>query len=259
MLYLELLIMVAVALAAGLFPLYVSLNLQIVGSLGAGVILGTAFTIVIPEGVEVTVAADGAPVIGLPLLLGYLAMYLIDALFELRNQAPEPTDLGSMRIEAHNGHSRPVPGFAVRSCYLSFTSLAMFVHAFADGVSFGAASLLESPKVRLSILLAILVHKAPAAFSFASVLLNEGLSTHQVFRDVTVFALCTPLGAILVRLSVHNARHFMWWAGQGLLFSAGSFTFVALHVQPLIQSQMDIAAVLGGVAIPVLASLVKED
>ncbi|KAA1136704.1 hypothetical protein PGTUg99_037251 [Puccinia graminis f. sp. tritici] len=89
-----------------------------------------------------------------------------------------------------------------------------------------------------------MVHKAPAAFGMVAVLLAEGLSTGAVRRILLAFSLAAPMGALTTwtglalvdRLTGRPADlpekaedAFQWWIGVTLLFSAGTFLFVATH------------------------------
>jgi zinc transporter 9 len=47
------------------------------------------------------------------------------------------------------------------------------VHAAADGIALGAASLTDKAEIEFIIFLAIMLHKAPAAFGLTSFLLHE--------------------------------------------------------------------------------------
>ena len=49
----------------------------------------------------------------------------------------------------------------------------LVVHAAADGIALGAASLTDKAEIEFIIFLAIMLHKAPAAFGLTSFLLHE--------------------------------------------------------------------------------------
>ena len=56
-----------------------------------------------------------------------------------------------------------------------FVSSGLVVHAAADGIALGAASLTDKTEIEFIIFLAIMLHKAPAAFGLTSFLLHEVL------------------------------------------------------------------------------------
>jgi solute carrier family 39 (zinc transporter), member 9 len=82
-----------------------------------------------------------------------------------------------------------------------------------------------------------MVHKAPAAFGLTSVLLKQGLSKRTARAHLLLFSLAAPTGAILTWLfarslgagAIGNAQTTKWWTGMLLLFSAGTFLYVAMH------------------------------
>lgn len=50
------------------------------------------------------------------------------------------------------------------------------MHSAADGIALGAASADGSGTLEIIVFMAIMLHKAPAAFGLASFLLSEGIS-----------------------------------------------------------------------------------
>jgi len=50
------------------------------------------------------------------------------------------------------------------------------VHAAADGIALGAASMGDNSQLEMVVFLAIMLHKAPGSFGLATYLLHEGLS-----------------------------------------------------------------------------------
>lgn len=166
------------------------------------------------------------------------------------------------------------------------TSIGLIAHSFADGVSLGASSatittatssLLSAAAVTaaeedataaggsrsldLVVFLAIMVHKAPAAFGLVAVLMSAGLSRSKIRQVLLAFSAAAPLGALatwgLLQLLMRGGgddeakqvEKVAWWTGMALLFSgggtspcdfswlpltildfAGTFLFVATHV-----------------------------
>ncbi|KAJ3009114.1 hypothetical protein HKX48_008157 [Thoreauomyces humboldtii] len=93
-----------------------------------------------------------------------------------------------------------------------------------------------------------MLHKAPSAFGLATFLLAEGYSRKAVQQHLMVFSAAAPLAALATFMflggngfsvgedgkgSVTMAK----WTGILLLFSAGTFLYVAtLHILPEIYS-----------------------
>lgn len=125
------------------------------------------------------------------------------------------------------------------------TVVGLLVHSLADGISLGASSIstpdshstpTDDASLDLVIFLAIMVHKAPAAFALSS-LLSSSPSISPFFRQrsLLAFSLAAPLGAVLTYLflslvGAEGTDSIGWWTGLALVFSGGTFLFVATHV-----------------------------
>ncbi|KAF2862364.1 Zip-domain-containing protein [Piedraia hortae CBS 480.64] len=273
-------VMGAASFGAGLLPLAFTLSqrhLRLLSALGAGVLLGSALVAVIPEGVETICLAPpshhkhehehvqaqdhvhhhhhhhhtqghyygnynakrhipppggsegGCPShksVGVALLIGFVLMYLIDIL---------PKSL--LQRKSLSGSSESSGSSSIS------TTIGLVIHAFADGIALGAAS--SAPGLTLVIFLALMIHKAPASFGLTSILLKQGLPKRNARFHLAIFALASPVGAIVTNLLTS------WWAGPVaqttarrheveandssyttgflLLFSGGTFLYVAMH------------------------------
>lgn len=185
---------------AGSIPLVVTLSeekLKVVTVFGAGLLVGTALTVIIPEGIRALYSSDvhvmvssqspngklaeqlhaGSAVaagssgvvvagvnadshdhdpehsatIGLSLVLGFIFMMIVDQISSRRNKDPFSSDRNST------------------------ATIGLVVHAAADGVALGAAATTSHQDVEMIVFLAIMLHKAPAAFGLVSFLLHEGI------------------------------------------------------------------------------------
>lgn len=260
MIWLLALIMGAVSLIAGLAPLYLHINQREISLVGSGIIIGTAFIIVIPEGME-SLSDAGIPLstAGYAVFIGYMVMYIIDAYFE----KPKTSHDRLPSVELHDlSDSSPEPtpktsGSSLFVAPLSTTSLGMIIHSFADGIALGAASQAES-SLQFIVLISILVHKGPAGFGFCTVLRHMGLPEATIKRDVTIFALAAPLAAVATNLLVGASENAQWWTGEGLLFSGGTFLFVAMHIEPDITCKSHLLLVLLGTVFPIVASFFAD-
>ncbi|KAJ8289652.1 hypothetical protein GJAV_G00003740 [Gymnothorax javanicus] len=243
---------------AGTIPLAVNFSedrLKLVTVLGAGLLCGTALAVIIPEGVhslyeevlegghhahalsegadqkavvDESVVADGDHAhshehlhayIGVSLVLGFVFMLLVD-------------QIGGSHV--HNADD-PESGRAGTSKIT--TTLGLVVHAAADGVALGAAASTSQASVQLIVFVAIMLHKAPAAFGLVSFLMHAGLERNRIRRHLLVFALAAPALAMLTFLglsqSSKEALSEVNATGVAMLFSAGTFLYVAtVHVLP---------------------------
>ncbi|KAF4624791.1 hypothetical protein G7Y89_g13375 [Cudoniella acicularis] len=187
--------------------------------------------------------------IGLSLILGFVLMFLIDKLPRHASenlQPPPPTrhislDNLSMGLSTSDGDEEsesflqslaPTP----KQTRSLATTTGLVIHAAADGIAMGASASTSNTKLGFIIFIAIMVHKAPAAFGLTSVLLKQGLSKRAARGHLIIFSLAAPFGALTTWLLVNilggghiEGERGQWWTGMLLLFSAGTFLYVAMH------------------------------
>lgn len=114
-------------------------------------------------------------------------------------------------------------------------TLGLLTHSLADGISLGASSTLSSHSLDIVIFFAILVHKAPVAFALVTVLIAEGVSKQVVRRILLGFSAAAPIGALITYavvslfLGQQEPEREYYWIGTALLFSGGTFFYVAIH------------------------------
>lgn len=179
--------------------------------------------------------------IGLSMVLGFVLMFLIDRL--PRHATERLRSEPQMRhVNLNNLGASSSPGDEESETFLdaltpppkqsrSFaTTIGLVIHAFADGIAMGAGATTSDTQLGLIIFVAIMLHKAPAAFGLSSVLLKQGLSKRAARAHLVVFSLAAPLGALATWavIAVLGGGHFegasgKWWTGMLLLFSAGTF------------------------------------
>ncbi|XP_006171573.1 zinc transporter ZIP9 isoform X1 [Tupaia chinensis] len=283
---------------AGIIPLAVNFSeerLKLVTVLGAGLLCGTALAVIVPEGVHAlyedilegkhhqpsetqnVIASDKAaevPVvhehehshdhtqlhayIGVSLVLGFVFMLLVD-------------QIGSSHV-----HSTDDPETTRPSNSKITTTLGLVVHAAADGVALGAAASTSQTSVQLIVFVAIMLHKAPAAFGLVSFLMHAGLERNRIRKHLLVFALAAPVMSMVTYLglskSSKEALSEVNATGVAMLFSAGTFLYVAtVHVLPEVGgighshkpdssggrglSRLEVAALVLGCLIPLILSV----
>ncbi|EXJ89519.1 hypothetical protein A1O3_02586 [Capronia epimyces CBS 606.96] len=190
--------------------------------------------------------------IGVALLAGFMLMYLIDKVPQYTRPSKPKTRTHHIALnnlgrrfnlttsldrddEADTFLDSP-EGSRVRSRSFA-TTIGLVIHAAADGIALGASSTTTNSGLSFVIFFAIMIHKAPAAFGLTSVLLKQGLSKRTARYYLVLFSLAAPTGAVLTWLLVHmlgggrshSAENTTWWTGMLLLFSAGTFLYVAMH------------------------------
>ncbi|VDB96286.1 BgtA-20582, partial [Blumeria graminis f. sp. tritici] len=187
--------------------------------------------------------------IGLSLVLGFILMFLIDKLPRHASdnlQSAPPTrhislsNLSLSSSASDNGLEseyflQSTSSISKQTRSLT-TTTGLVIHAATDGIAMGASTTSSNSKLGLIIFIAIMIHKAPAAFGLTSVLLKQGLSAKAVRGHLIIFSLATPLGALTTWLLIAllggshiEGERGRWWTGMILLFSAGTFLYVAVH------------------------------
>lgn len=183
--------------------------------------------------------------VGFSLISGFILMFLVD---KLPRHASSTLQSPPTRHISLNNLSDTTPTTPTTESFLHSlapspkqtrslaTTTGLVIHAAADGIAMGASATSSNTKLGFIIFLAIMVHKAPAAFGLTSVLLKQGLSKRAARGHLIIFSLAAPLGALTTWLLVNIAggagmegENGQWWTGMLLLFSAGTFLYVAMH------------------------------
>ncbi|KAI9723392.1 MAG: hypothetical protein M1812_001276 [Candelaria pacifica] len=190
--------------------------------------------------------------VGLSLILGFILMYLIDQVPQYASthtqntQQPYHISLDNLsqglhRSSSPDDHTQHDDINTSSSITLKSRSRAtttgLVIHAAADGIALGASSSTADERLGFVIFFAIMVHKAPAAFGLTSVLLKQGLSKRVARGHLVIFSLAAPFGALATWMIVHllgkgtmgGSEGTKFWTGVLLLFSAGTFLYVAMH------------------------------
>uniref|UniRef100_A0ABI7XR41 Zinc transporter ZIP9 n=1 Tax=Felis catus TaxID=9685 RepID=A0ABI7XR41_FELCA len=259
---------------AGIVPLAVNFSeerLKLVTVLGAGLLCGTALAVIVPEGVH--------------------ALYE-DILEGKHHQASETqnviaSDKAEIPVVHEHEHSHDhtqLHAYIGVSLVLGFVFMLLVdqigsshVHSTdADGVALGAAASTSQTSVQLIVFVAIMLHKAPAAFGLVSFLMHAGLERNRIRKHLLVFALAAPVMAMVTYLglskSSKEALSEVNATGVAMLFSAGTFLYVAtVHVLPEVGgmghshkpdptggrglSRLEVAALVLGCLIPLILSV----
>ncbi len=214
-------IMFAGALAFGYIPLgfrFSHARLEQFMALGAGVLVGSAFLVIIPEGLELTLgaAAGIAPLfLGGAILAGFTLMLLLE-FFGLPHAVHHEADRELLSLSA---------------------TIGLIIHASADGLALGA-SVTSSTETGLIVFAAIMLHKGPTAFGLASFLAHIETGPARSRLYLLLFALTSPIAAILAFYTLRDsALASDDNVGLALLFSAGTFLYVAtVDVLPEVHS-----------------------
>ena len=104
-------------------------------------------------------------------------------------------------------------------------------------MALGAAATTSHQDVEIIVFLAIMLHKAPAAFGLVSFLLHEGIEKQRIRKHLAIFSLSAPLLTLLTFFGIGSEQketlNSINATGIAMLFSAGTFLYVAtVHVLP---------------------------
>lgn len=167
-------------------------------SFGAGIFLSVVFLHLLPE----SFAVANPAMIGLMVLLGYLLIFFLERILLVGGQGDD-----------EHGHK-----------VVSITALlGLSVHSIIAG--FGLAVAVVDARLGTIVLMSILAHKAPAAFSLTSLFLLGKMTRRHSLKLLVLFSLMTPLGALLFGpiFSDLEPESLSYFTG----ITAGSFLYIA--------------------------------
>ena len=137
----------------------------------------------------------------------------------------------------------------------------------SDGLAVGAASLGTSHTLKLTVALAMLLHKAPVAVGLVTCFLHAKWPWPRQRRGLLLFALASPVAAALTYLCIRLTPQLASPSAIALcvVFSGGTFLYAAcLHILPEVlsrQGQLDgpqLCAIVGGMGIPLALSFLHS-
>ena len=212
---------IAVA-AFGYVPLTLELSsdrLKQLTAIGAGVLIGSAFLVIIPEALEIFEGHEEVHIepstIGLAILGGFVLMLLLEVF--------------GLPHAVHHDEDKDLLGLSA--------TIGLLVHALVDGLAVGA-SVSSSNETGLIVFVAIMLHKGPAAFGLFSFLKHIKITESKSKWYLFAFALASPIMAILTFFALKDSAFAtVDNIGLALLFSAGTFIYVAtVDVLPEVHS-----------------------
>jgi zinc transporter 9 len=273
-----------VSFAAGSLPLSFTLSdyfVDAISTCGIGILISSALAIIIPEGMQTAYSniidhtdVDQVAEIpsahisghtGLALLAGYGLMFLIDQLTSLHKHESSHYIAVDSLSEMHSYRNVEAHLHPSTSGQVQTTSAGLAIHSLADGIALGASAH-ASKTVSIVVFFAMICHKLPAAFGLCAVLMKSKLSKRTIRIHLVIFSLAAPLGAILTSLIItmfaraDHAASIAYLTGIVLVFSGGTFLFVAISHAPRHADLKEIFLLVLGMAIPpVLGSLIRHE
>lgn len=179
--------------------------------------------------------------IGVSVITGFILMFLIDRLPKLASAPKQlrPAYISLGRMSFRRGSNAVEDEAEEQSPAVTkddsikpvSTTTGLVIHAAADGIALGASSASSQQKLSMIIFVALMIHKAPAAFGLTAVLLKQGLPKRNARAHLLVFSLAAPVGAFVTFFAAHIIGGSALDSGSKttfvtallLLFSGGTF------------------------------------
>jgi zinc and cadmium transporter len=204
-------------------------------SLSAGLLLGTALLLVLPEAFE---SGAGAHALFVTLLLGLLFFFLLEKTELYRHDHHHEGD------DPHHHHQH---GFDAEQAGRGGWSVLVgdSIHNFCDGVIIAAAFLADT---RLGVVtaLAVIAHEIPQEVGDYVVLLNAGFSRRKALAFNALSGLAAVLGGVLGYFIVGPWEDLFPYL---LVVAASSFIYVAVaDLLPQLQRRLPLRATLAQIA-----------
>jgi len=164
----------------------------------AGILLGAVFFHMLPE-----VSPILGQRLGVPIIIGFLGIYVLEKFVMVH-----PCEEG-----ACNYHKIGMAAY-----------VGIGFHSLLDGVAIGAGSMLN---LSIVVLLAVTLHRFPAALALSSILVKGGdFSTKKILVSMFLFSLATPVGAIFALTALKDMDSYP--IGIALAVSAGIFLYISI-------------------------------
>jgi zinc and cadmium transporter len=200
--YLFLIFIFVITMAGGWIPTlkpWSQKTFRMLISFCAGILLGAVFFHMVPE-----ISPILGRKMGFPIMLGFLGIYVMEKFIMVHPCEEGACDYHKIGVAAYVGI-----GF----------------HSILDGVAIGAGNMLN---ISMVILLAVTIHKFPAALALSSILVKGGeYSRKKILTSMFIFALATPIGA-LVSMNVMGNLDNTDIIGFALGVSAGTFLYISI-------------------------------
>ena len=213
-------------------------RLQMAISFVAGLMLGIALLHFLPDANEQLHSLDRTATW---MLGGFLVMFFLQRFFHFHHHDsaegdPEDCDHGqAMPEEPEHGHEHHAHTLADKSAQqLSWvgTALGLTLHSLLDGLALAAAveagARGHASLAGLGVALVVILHKPFDAMAIATLMTAGGSSRSSRHVLNSLFALASPIGAVLFYLGANQfAGSDSVFLGGALAFCAGTFLCIA--------------------------------
>ena len=171
---------------------------RLVISFCAGILLGAVFFHVLPE-----ISTVLGRQLGYSVMFGFLLIFVLEKFIMVHPCEEGECDYHKIGIAAYIGI-----GF----------------HSILDGIAIGAGTMMN---LSFIIILAVTIHKFPAALALSSLLVKgKEYTKKKILLSMFIFALATPVGALVSVFIFQGLDDYVVATALGI--SAGTFLFISI-------------------------------
>ena len=171
---------------------------RLVISFCAGILLGAVFFHVLPE-ISTVLGSQ----LGYSVMFGFLLIFILEKFIMVHPCEEGECNYHKVGISAYVGI-----GF----------------HSILDGIAIGAGTMMN---LSFIIILAVTIHKFPAALALSSLLVKgKEYTKKKVLLSMFIFALATPVGALVGVFVFQGVDDYVVATALGI--SAGTFLFISI-------------------------------
>ncbi len=191
----------AITMIGGWIPtikLWSQETFRLVISFCAGILLGAVFFHVLPE-----ISTVLGRHLGYSVMFGFLLIFVLEKFIMVHPCEEGECDYHKIGIAAYVGI-----GF----------------HSILDGIAIGAGTMMN---LSLIIIIAVTIHKFPAALALSSLLVKgKEYTKKKILVSMFIFALATPVGALVSVFVFQGLDDYIVATALGI--SAGTFLFISI-------------------------------
>ena len=171
---------------------------RLVISFCAGILLGAVFFHVLPE-----ISTVLGRQLGYSVMFGFLLIFILEKFIMVHPCEEGECNYHKVGISAYVGI-----GF----------------HSILDGIAIGAGTMMN---LSFIIILAVTIHKFPAALALSSLLVKgKEYTKKKILLSMFIFALATPVGALVAVFVFQGVDDYVVATALGI--SAGTFLFISI-------------------------------
>ena len=171
---------------------------RLIISFCAGILLGAVFFHVLPE-----ISTVLGRQLGYSVMFGFLLIFVLEKFIMVHPCEEGECDYHKIGIAAYVGI-----GF----------------HSILDGIAIGAGTMMN---LSFIIILAVTIHKFPAALALSSLLVKgKEYTKKKILVSMFIFALATPVGALVSVFVFQGVDDYVVATALGI--SAGTFLFISI-------------------------------